>query len=109
MEPAQVAQVAADAANQALAANNDPGKAQFKVPLFAGSDKDTVTPEQWVETLDRVATVNRWTDRMTADAANECLRGEAHTWKQNLAWNEDTAGNLLSWLIMKPLFLTRFK
>jgi len=112
MDAAQVRETIEQAANNAATAaiGTAEGRITFKIDTFWGDAKDSQTPEQWTQTIDRARDVNRWTPATAASAAVESLRGEANTWAENLAWGEATdIAALADWAQLKTLFLKRFK
>jgi hypothetical protein len=86
------------------------GRITFKIDNFWGDAKDSQTPEQWTQTIERAKDVNRWTDATAASAAVESLRGDANVWAENLSWGEATDKTALThWPDLKTKFLERFK
>lgn len=63
-----------------------------RLPLFFGSDKDTLTPDLWIERVERTATLHVWSERLTLDTAVNALRDQAAEW-YNGAKNLNTIDN----------------
>ena len=51
-----------------------------RLPLFFGSDKDTLTPDLWIERVERTASLHMWSEKLTLDTAVNALRDEAAKW-----------------------------
>lgn len=101
-----IAQAAGAAAANAITET----KINIRVDAFFGEDRDTKTPEQWAETLDRALDVNGWNQAAAANVAKEQLRGAAHLWVFKLKQQGgDKATALNEWRTMKPLFIKRFQ
>lgn len=87
---AAAAQPAADADPAAGFANaltqHDRVRRSTDIPLFHGNRaKDTITPQQLIERLDRAARVARWNDdERKCDEFFLCLRGDAIAWANTL-------------------------
>ena len=81
-----------------------------KIPLFYGNGSDRITPNQWVETVDRAQTINGWTQKQAADAACEALRADAEVFRENLLYGEqEEKAKLENWRDLKKAFTDRFQ
>jgi len=82
----------------------------IRIPYFNGDKSDKISVDQWCGTIDRLQTLNRWTEEQAAGAASENMRGDAYTWRENLQMG--TAADvavLTSWTQMKARFKQRFE
>jgi hypothetical protein len=91
-------------------ANARSGSLSVKIPLFRGNKKkDSITPEAWVQTVDRLATVMKWNGGQTADAAIDAMRDEADVWRDCMTNGTDTeVAAVKDWALLKPYFVKRF-
>ncbi len=78
------------------------------IPLFYGvKEKDTITPQQLVERLERAARVARWdTDELRCDQFFLSLRDEALKWSHTL--NDIIGFDLENWNDVKTKFLEAY-
>jgi len=103
----------AGAAGQARAINNalvehDRIRRTTDIPIFHGvAEKDTISPQQLVERLERAARVARWaTDEMRCDQFFLSLRDEALKWSNTL---DNIIGfNKENWNDVKKKFLEAY-
>ena len=51
-----------------------------RIPVFFGSDKDTFTPQLWIERVERTARLHGWSDQLTVASATNALRDLAAKW-----------------------------
>lgn len=101
-------QLAAAAGAAAAEAIRVPVQA-VKIPLFYGDKTDTMTAEQWANTIDRARDLHNWDDAQSAAAATENFRGSANMWRENLTMgNADQVAAATDWEAMKTLFLQQF-
>jgi hypothetical protein len=88
---------------------NNGEKISIRIPIFKGDSQDSITVQQWVDTLTRAKTINNWSEKQAADMALENLRSEAHKWKENLQWGSAAEKDALeSWEDFFPLLTARF-
>ena len=81
-----------------------------KIPLYYGNGTDKITPNQWVETVDRARTINGWTRKQAADAACEAFRSDAEIFRENLLYGEQEEKDKLDdWTQLKTAFCERFQ
>jgi len=80
-----------------------------KVPQFTGEDADSTgaSATLWLNNLEELAKVNKWTDAQTLSAALLSLSGEAGAWR--VGEELDTAGALSSLANFKTKFAARFQ
>jgi hypothetical protein len=86
------------------------GSLSVKIPLFRGNTKkDSVTPDAWCDTVDRMQALMAWTEKQAADAAIDAMRDEANIWRENLTNGDATeVAAVAEWRLIKPKFLIRF-
>ena len=89
--------------------NQRPAVQSVKIPLFFGDKTDTMTAEQWADTIDRAKNLQNWTEEQTATAAIENWRGNANMWRENLAMGvaADVAA-VAAWDLLRPKFIAQF-
>jgi hypothetical protein len=88
---------------------NNGEKISIRIPIFRGDSQDSITVQQWVDTLTRAKTINNWLEKQGANMALENLRSEAHKWKENLQWGSAAEKAALeSWADFFPLLTARF-
>jgi hypothetical protein len=89
---------------------NNGEKISIRIPNFRGDSQDSITVQQWVDTLTRAKTINNWSsEKQAADIALENLQSEAHKWKENLQWGSAAERDALeSWADFFPLLTVRF-
>ena len=75
---------------------------------FRGNDRDVQQPEQWVDQVNRLAAMMKWTPQQTAGAAIECLRDEAACWLDNLKNDRKKQGMVTDWSQLEPEFLKKW-
>jgi hypothetical protein len=56
---------------------NNGEKISIRIPIFKGDSQDSITVQQWVDTLTRAKTINNWSEKQAADMALENLRSGA--------------------------------
>jgi hypothetical protein len=88
---------------------NNGEKISIRILIFRGDLQDSITVQQWVDTLTRAKTINNWSEKQAADMALENLRSEAHKWKENLQLGSAAERDALeSWAGFFPLLTARF-
>ena len=106
-QPQQQQQAAPAAAVGGLAAAEP--HVTVRIPLFHGEGKDAITIEQWCDTIDRAAGLNRWLNANTIDAVTESLRGRAGKFRQCLNMGvDDEVAACRDWGRLRPMLITRF-
>jgi hypothetical protein len=48
---------------------NNAEKISIRIPIFRGDSQDSITVQQWVDTLTRAQTINNWSEKQAADMA----------------------------------------
>ena len=78
-----------------------------KVPRWSGAQGD-FSAELWLNQVEMLRTMNKWTEEQTKEACFLSLEGAAATWKQ--ATLRDEGPNALqTFPVFKEAFLKRFK
>jgi hypothetical protein len=97
----------ADVVAQALT-QHDKVRRSTDIPLFYGKkDKDTISPQQLIERIERAARVANWnTDERKCDEFFLCLRDKAISWHNTLDNVDDFDKN--NWTSVKREFLAAY-
>jgi hypothetical protein len=97
----------ADLVAQALT-QHDKVRRSTDIPLFYGKkDKDTISPQQLIERIERAARVANWnTDERKCDEFFLCLRDKAISWHNTLDNVDDF--NKTNWTDVKKEFLDAY-
>ena len=87
-------------------------KIGVKVPTFYGDNTDggKTTAYKFREMIERAQTLNRWTDKDTAEMAINHLAGDAADWAERMVRSNrpEERSIMESWNTMRPVFMKRF-
>ena len=74
------------------------------LPFRGNPAKDAQEPEAWVESVNRLVTMMKWTPQQAAGAATECMRDEAARWLENLKNDRRKRNMVTDWTLLAPEF-----
>jgi len=82
---------------------------QTKLPEFWGQkEKDSITPNAFIQRVGNMAAVNAWTDHIAFRNFALVFRGSADTWLKSQETLEDITGDRRAWTIIRPFFKSEF-